>query len=286
MKQNRTLMILAVTLIAILSLLVMSGCQDPIANEYTLTVTAENGGIVDNVNGSYKENDKIILKATCDNGFNFDGWYINGSKISSELNYEYTMPAQNVEVIAKFNAIKYLLTVSSNVEACSVNITNGQYALGEKVDLVATAAEGYKFIGWYIGEQLLSNEAEYIYTMQEAQIEIVILAKFVRAYSLTVNVDEGGKVNITSGMYQEGETIALECTAEVGYSFEGWYINEENVSGRKKYEFEMPGHDVVINAKLKNDFDGFTSVRTVEDLLNMKNDLTKNYILMDSTRLR
>ncbi len=53
--------------------------------------------------------------------------------------------------------------------------TEGQYKKGDKITLVAEQKQGYKFVGWYNGETLLSQNAEFEYTVEGAA---TLVAKF------------------------------------------------------------------------------------------------------------
>ena len=51
----------------------------------------------------------------------------------------------------------------------------GEYRVGEKIELKATADENFKFVGWYIGDTKITDKNPYTY---EVQKEITITAKF------------------------------------------------------------------------------------------------------------
>ncbi|MBE6912320.1 MAG: S-layer homology domain-containing protein [Ruminococcaceae bacterium] len=75
-------------------------------------------------------------------------------------------------------------TVSEDaVATVSVTATNGTvtgegtYLIGSEVTLVAEADEGYKFSGWYAGEESVSDEVEYTFIL-EADAELI--AKFTK----------------------------------------------------------------------------------------------------------
>ncbi len=75
-------------------------------------------------------------------------------------------------------------TVSEDAVAkVSVTATNGtvtgegMYLIGSEVTLVAEADEGYKFSGWYVGEESVSDEVEYTFIL-EADVELI--AKFTK----------------------------------------------------------------------------------------------------------
>jgi hypothetical protein len=54
-------------------------------------------------NGHYHEEEKILLKATVEEGYVFEGWYIGDECIGKELETWYTMPDESVEIEARYS---------------------------------------------------------------------------------------------------------------------------------------------------------------------------------------
>jgi len=102
-------------------------------------------------------------------------------------------------------------TVSAeNIATVSVNAENGTvsgegiYLVGSEVKLVATPASGYDFDGWFVGEGLISQEAEYSFVL-EADIELTAKFRKVRGHGGLVAV--GGE-NSKKEEEKEPETPA------------------------------------------------------------------------------
>lgn len=70
---------------------------------YQLLVYAEAGGIVNQTTAISDGTDEILLVATPDDGFVFDGWYIGETKISSDVEFNYAV-IKSVIITAKFRA--------------------------------------------------------------------------------------------------------------------------------------------------------------------------------------
>lgn len=58
--------------------------------EYMVEVSCSTGGTVIGT-GKYKANEECIAVATPDSGFEFDGWYINGKRVSSKPSYTFSV---------------------------------------------------------------------------------------------------------------------------------------------------------------------------------------------------
>lgn len=75
-------------------------------NIYTLKLSAEEGGTVSATNGKYRlqEGTSTTIKASVNSGYEFTGWYLNGSLYKSEKSFDYTMTG-NVEFVAHFKYV-------------------------------------------------------------------------------------------------------------------------------------------------------------------------------------
>ena len=73
------------------------------AVSYKIKLISEGGGTVSG-SGSYGDGDNVTITANADSGYEFDGWYTNGTKISSAPSYSFTA-TKDMTISAKFNAI-------------------------------------------------------------------------------------------------------------------------------------------------------------------------------------
>ena len=126
--------------------------QDPgttpsnITRQYTLTVSAGDGGSVSTAGGTFSQGTQVSITATPNAGYSFSGWS-NGSTanpLTVTLN-------SNTSVTANFELIvnTYTLTIVSS-EGGSV-IGGGDYDEGTEASLTAIANQGYVFNGWEDG---------------------------------------------------------------------------------------------------------------------------------------
>ncbi|MDD6727955.1 MAG: zinc-ribbon domain-containing protein [Eubacteriales bacterium] len=63
------------------------------------------GGGTTSGGGEYENGDKVTLKAVADEGYEFDGWYSNGIKVSSDAKYTFTAN-ENASFSALFNPVE------------------------------------------------------------------------------------------------------------------------------------------------------------------------------------
>ena len=112
--------------------------------QYTLTVTASEGGTVSTEGGTYNQGTQVTITATANDGYRFTGWEGNTSSTESltiTLNSNQTLQAL-------FELIPiYTLTVATS-EGGTVSTEGGEYEEGTEVTITATPDQGYEFVGW------------------------------------------------------------------------------------------------------------------------------------------
>ena len=118
--------------------------EPPAPTQYSLTVTAGEGGTVSTEGGTYDEGTEVTITATAIEGYRFKGWEGNDSKSESltiTLNSNQTYQAL-------FELIPiYTLTVTTS-EGGTVSTEGGEYGEGTEVTITATPSEGYSFLEW------------------------------------------------------------------------------------------------------------------------------------------
>ncbi len=217
---------------------------------YTLTTINDNilgGTITQYTNENMTVGNNVTLTVTLNDGYTFLGWYKNDSATpeSTDLNYTFVMPAEDLTYTAKFAV--YTITTTNNNEAYgSVTIyTDEKIRKGESVTLTATINTGYTFLGWYdvTNSAYVSTDSTYVFDMPGANLNYQ--ARFEKyTIKATANDDSYGTVvgysksNISkvtfnlNGGTGDVETQYVSATSEIkypnvvtksGYVFSGWY---------------------------------------------------------------
>ena len=178
---------------------------------------------------------------------------------SGEITFYYVVNATNnnsatsgdiVEVgitaIQPESATTFLLTLAVDPEGTGTVSGDGEYEEGENVSISASPNEGYSFISWTDGENVISTEPSFSYTMPAenktltANFEVINLVYFDRveiinvypnpvSNTLTINhIRDYTKVIITNVAGQEIENINLtgesSKTIEVTNWSNGFYF--------------------------------------------------------------
>lgn len=205
----------------------------------------------------YETGKPVVLTASVNPGYNFEGWYINDYDevcLSKELTFEYIAPSYDVEIEARFS--KYTLTIECFTEdhglAGTYTMMNEKkISTGTLVELEASPSEGYNFEGWYNSGVCISRNLKYTHTMGPWDTRLE--ARF-SAYTLTTSTHNN--VANVAGTYTKydkkkvaiGQTVDLVATVNEGYNFEGWYIGDVCVSRSLTYSYTMERENVEICA--------------------------------------
>ncbi len=203
---------------------------------YTISVSANpaEGGTVTG-GGSYQQGQTCTVHATPATGYNFVRWTENGSSVSTNPNYSFTVTG-NRTLVAQFEGQSYYIATSSNPSNGGTTSGNGLYTHGQQCTVTATPAEGYAFENWTEGGSQVSTDASYTFTVTSGHN---FVANFtVQTFEIVTNINlaEGGTVT-GGGTYQYGDQVTVNVVTVEDYAFRNWTENGEVVSEEKTYTF-------------------------------------------------
>ena len=212
------------------------------AQTYNVTATANpsNGGTVTG-GGSFNYGQSCTVTATPATGYTFLNWTENGTQVSSNANYTFTV-TENRNLVANFTSQNYIITASASPEDGGTITGAGGYNYGDICTLVAIPDPCYTFTNWTENGTLVSTDATYTFTVTDSRN---LVANFdLQTHTITVELDpsEGGYI-IGEGTYDCGENVTLEAAANEHYSFIGWFDNDNLISA-------SPTMNVTVNSDL------------------------------------
>ena len=122
--------------------------------QYTITANANNSswGTVSG-GGQYNAGATCTLTATPASGYQFDSWKKNGSVVSTNPNYSFTV-TENATYTAYFAEVPvtyYTITTNVTPSGSGTVTGGGTYPEGASVTLTANANNGYTFSQWQDG---------------------------------------------------------------------------------------------------------------------------------------
>jgi uncharacterized repeat protein (TIGR02543 family) len=208
---------------------------------YTISVSANpsNGGSVSG-GGNYSYGQSCTVHATPNTGFIFSHWTENGSQVSTNADYNFTVTG-NRTLVAHFttNQQTYTIHVVAQPEEGGTVNGDGTYAAGVSCTVKATANSGYIFTNWTEDDIVVSSNTEFTFTVN-ADRTLVAHFEEKTTYTITVsaNPTNGGSVS-GGGTYAEGVACTVTATANEGYSFVNWTENDVVVFTEAEYPFTV-----------------------------------------------
>jgi len=196
---------------------------------YNISVSKTAGeGTVSVSSQTAKYNTKVKLVAKPANGFKFDGWYLNGKKISTAETYQPVIKkSQTFE--GKFVPImcNIEMTQEGKGKISSDGLTDGKITFGETATFVAEPEEGYVFGGWYIaGKQVNEDPIFKLQIKEDTKINAVFIKKKLH---FNTKINGQGDIEILSGEeeVEEGTEIIVKAVPKEHYQLSTWKINGE-----------------------------------------------------------
>ena len=158
----------------------------------------------------------------------FLGWYDeDGALVATNASYAFNMPCRDYSLEAKW-ALNALDVMSSDETKGTVSITQGKGYTGEQITLKAAPASGCVFKGWYEGEERVSKDRQYTFTMPNHNRSLKALFWTTEENRGMVPVlSEDGKT-LTYGLYPKkvvsDPSLIAELNALKAPESSGWYL--------------------------------------------------------------
>ena len=210
------------------------------SQSYTITVSANptNGGTVTG-GGVYQQGQQCTVSATPATGYTFVRWTENGSQVSTNANYTFTVTG-NRTLVAQFQQQTYTINVSATPSNGGTVTGGGAFHYGENCTVIATANNGYSFTNWTENGNVVSSNATYQFTVTGNR---TLVAHFqAQSYTITATADPANGGTVTGGgTFNYGQSCTLTATPATGYTFVNWTKNGQQVSTNATYTFTVTG---------------------------------------------
>ncbi len=219
--------------------------------EVTATVNPEEAGTVAGA-GEYIMEEEVLLTATGNEGWKFNGWYQGEELVSTENPYRFECEG-DAQYEARFEEASYVVALSAG-EGGNVNPT-GEQIVKHGADLAVTITANK---GWQISDVLVdgvSVGAVNTYTFETVTANHTLEARFEQiTYTITLNAGEGGTVSPSGTQtVRHGEDLAVTITPEEGYVVEDVLVDGASVGAVEAYTFEKVTTDHSLEASFKPD---------------------------------
>ena len=205
---------------------------------YNITVLSSPsaGGIAEG-EGTYDGGEDVFVWAMPSTGFQFINWTENGTEVSTNNPYVFTITGDRV-LVANFVPVDCEITLSASPPEGGTVSGGDVYSYGDDATITAVPNAEYLFINWtdYDYGYVVSAEAEYTFTVSGPRN---LVANFVSAKcDITVSAEPPECGSVTGGgVYTYGETVFVSATANYGFQFKNWTEDGIEVSYYANYQF-------------------------------------------------
>lgn len=252
---------------------------------YRLAVKPEpaNGGSVSASVNAPQAGQRVSVSAYPSTGFVFVRWEdAAGTVLSTSNSMQYTMPASDVTLTARFRYSPSDPSEPSATEYARVNVTanpsnggstsgSGRYAVGSTVSLYAYTNTGFKFVNWTLDGEVIGTSSRLQYVVRKGSNDIRANYEYSpdspgepqpttprRKLFLKVSPEGAGSLNLASGnSYPEGSRQQLTAWANTGFKFRAWTdAAGDTVSTSATFNYTIPAANSTLTARYEYSPDG------------------------------
>ncbi len=206
--------------------------------QITITTTIKSPDItICSVSGSgiHDSNSIVTLQAIVNHpDYEFKHWEENGLFVSNQTNYSFHAKI-NRNLVAVFEKKKIYINTSVSPSSGGIIQGSDEYDIGSIVQLEAIPQTNYIFKGWQEAGAIVSTNSIYSFTATNNRTLVAIFSKLI-TISVTTELTNAGTLS-GSGVFEEGSTVHLNATTNMGYKFLHWTDGVNIVSNQADYAF-------------------------------------------------
>ena len=152
--------------------------EEQVVETYTITATANptNGGTVTG-GGTFNQGESCTLTATPATGYNFVRWTKNGTQVSTNPSYTFTV-TESAAFEAHFEAQSFTITATADPTEGGTVTGGGTYNYNASCTLRATPATGYSFVRWTKDGTEVGTSPRYTFTVTESAAFVAHFEEF------------------------------------------------------------------------------------------------------------
>lgn len=189
---------------------------------YTLSTStndAKAGTYVVKTNEKITAGESVTITAQTNSGYKWKGWFCNGILKSSDLEYTFAMPEENVNLVAEWNIITY--AIDYNLDNGIVDGNTDTYTVNDVITLNNPTRIGYTFTGW-TGTDL--NDKTMSVTIVKGTVgdRTYTATWSANNYTLTYDVNGGHTLADNTQSVTYDANYSVITPTRTGYSFVKW----------------------------------------------------------------
>ena len=228
-----------------------------LADSITITVNTNGGSLVDDIHtikGSY-----ITVEEPVREGFIFDSWYLNGSKIDINT---YVFWA-DCEIVAHYVPSDINLSLNADGGSVEYNLTTIKY--GDSYTLPVPSKAYQSFDSWYLGGRKIPLTGTWNYSKTDCEL----IAKYNKN-QITVNLtcdSTYGSLNTSSVNLIAGETFTLPIPTSLIDQFQGYYDGDKQITDSNGVSLGILDYNSTVTFEARF----YTAIDSIYDILAMSN---------------
>lgn len=168
---------------------------------------------------TYTKEEPLALQPAIRNGYVFEGWFLNGTPVSSTEGYQ-----KNIRLTAKWSVAEYTLTLingltSENIKTVKFKITDSNTKIDKYSD------DNFYFYGWFFDSEY-ENEFNYdsnhnYYLPSGSWGDFCLYAKVERKYTLILDGNNNSELSYVY-FTDEEEFVSIPVPYKFGSDFVAW----------------------------------------------------------------
>ena len=192
---------------------------------YTITYNLNGGTNPEDAPTTYTISDEVTLPIPSRADYLFLGWYTEETFENEVLKIEKGSTG-NKSFYAQWDSfLTYTITYELNGGSNPTG-TQTTYNIENTITLPTPTRRGYTFEGWYESEIFTGNAITTIAVGTTG--DKTYYAKWiVNTYTITYSLDDGVNPSNVPTTYTVEDSITLPTPTKEGYTFNGWYTNDE-----------------------------------------------------------
>ena len=219
---------------------------------HTLVIGTEGshaGGQV-SVQGLAKVGEQITVTAIPDAGYAFEGWYLDGKLIETALKSStFKVEKSMTQLVAKFKALPFQLETDGGEE----DWTEVLLYRDSEVYMTAKKVSGYTFLGWYLGDKLLSTSYDYTFDVSQLRASLPTLkAKYFHGIVANESISSEKAIQI----YRKDARLVIQSAVPIAqveiYSFAGTLLHSEG-GFEQEAQINAPSGSFILRLKTADD---------------------------------
>ena len=215
------------------------------ATSFTVNATNGNGALA-----TLTRNNEIMGSATIVNGtanITFAAPGATGTATLTVFGYNKITYIATIQ-ITQGGTQQYTVNVSANPTIGGTVTGGGTYNQGQNCTVTATANNGYSFVNWTEGGNIVSTQASYTFVVNGNRNLVANFEADAQTYNIRVSANPLLAGTTTGGgTYQEGESCTVTATPNSSnYTFVNWTENGNVVSTNASYTFTVTSNRVLV----------------------------------------